>query len=282
VLTACGGGSDGGSNDEADASAAIDGGATPVNGRVCRTERIVVADQSVVHRSEYTWDVGGRIGVLVLPEGWDYLEEADDVSTEANHVLRRDLYYSYDYNGKLSYLEVDNGGDGTIDWQRYHYRDPASGLMTYWVEDTDVSNGYFDETFRVDYMNDADGRPIQEEGRGVASHVPSATLNYRKTYEYDANGRLEHVELNRINTMADCSEMRDTRFYDDNGRMIRLEQDGSNTFTATDCPTQGIDGVVDLIVYHDYDDDGRLIQRRYDTGADGSIERRETRFYDCP
>lgn len=280
VTGACGGGSGSAADAGADGGQGIDGGTTPASQQVCRRERILTADQSVIFQAEYTWDTAGHVGRELLPLGWDYVSEALDASTDPVYRQAHDDYFSYDYRDQVTLILVDNGADGSVDMERHYGMDLTTGRASYWVQDNDVSNGFFDENYKMNLGYDGEGRLIQQTGYAVSGHVLSATRDLVITHEYNASGQLERTTRdNAPDGMAQCAEMRDTRYYDESGRLDRIEIDGDESVFATDCMTQGIDDVPDLVIYHDYDDQNRLIQRRFDTGADGSIERRETYEY---
>jgi len=278
------GGSEGGSS-SADAGAAdagidSDGGLIDVSRQPCLIERRLVSDQTVLHRSRRSYDEKGRILVQIIELGWDYWEEDFDIAQRdqagnpiANEVMRRDLFYSYDPDGRLSLLQWDNGGDGSIEFSRYSFFDPTTGLLDHSLEDGNIGDG-IEATTRYEYSYDGSGKLMMQEGIAVASGV----VNNRWAFAYDTSGRVASVERNNLPNTNACVDAREKRTYDDAGRLVLIELDGHRLYN--DCTIQA-DDIVDLAINYDYDDEGRVFQVRFDTGADGSIERREERSYDC-
>jgi len=285
-LAACGGSDSG--NDAVDAGAQADappfvpdgGTTTAVFRQPCLIERRQVSDDKVLHRSERSYDDKGRLTVQVMKEGWDYWEEAWDVVQRdqagnpiMNEVLLRTFRYSYDHNDRRTLEERDDDEDGTADSIVFYYNDPATGRNEYRVVDYNIDDGWSGDQ-RYDLTYDGDGKLISQVGTNLDTGVITQTW----AYSYDANGRLVTVDRNNLPDTNACLDARETRVYDADGRLIRLELDGDRQYN--DCAIQ-VDGTVDLVIHYDYDDEGRVIQARYDTLGDSSIERIETRLYEC-
>ncbi len=110
------------------------------------------------------------------------------------------------------------------------------------------------------------------------SKATDTGLNHQWRYEYDEAGRQSSATFDRL--FDACDNFKITHVYDETGRVVREDIDGNSQLS--DCTTSIVDGTIDLTVHVDYDDQGRLWQRRYDDGNDGSIDRREERSFECP
>ncbi|MBT8493001.1 MAG: hypothetical protein KJO07_08075 [Deltaproteobacteria bacterium] len=242
--------------------------------RLCSTERVLVSNQTVIHRRSYQYNSMGSTGVQRLELGWDYFDQELDVNGDQNN---RTFYYVHDIDGRQKGFDADNDDDGTIDWVRYHEHDD-DGKLLYWIDDRDI-NTEFAWTHRANYTYQ-DG--LLSRYQEVAYATP--TTIYQRIDYVHVDGLLATVtrNTNPTTTGQECADWIENYVRDDDGKIIRLDLDGYiNASTAT-CPNDRLDdGVFETVIFYDYDDQDRLIQRRYDALGDGSIERRETFTYDC-
>ena len=277
----------GGSTDEAGAADAglpdgglqTDGGATPGQLGPCSIEKRQTSDQTLLYRETRTYDELGRLATLSQDGGWLYWEADFDIKVLPDGDLDRINYYSYDSQGRVTLYERDNDADGVIEFVRYQYYDADTGKLLYNLTDGNIQDG-FAATSQWNYRHNAEGQHVETvhdpspDGMLHFDKVADATLNHQWIYNYDADGLRTTSVWDRgfdatINQII-------THVYDENDRLIRVDLDGhsqDNSITA--------DMVIDIAVHYDYDDQGRITNRRYDDGNDGSIDRREDRSYDC-
>jgi len=247
----------------ADASV-VDASVPPPPGFVCALERSTISDLALQRREIRTADAAGRLGI-------------QDIDGDGDGVYETRRFYSYNAHGKKVSEEDDKDIDGTIDVFRYFFVDPDTDRTLYYLIDTDVAaiNGF---EIQWIYKHDDDGHVIER----IRDNSPDPNLDEGpevdlelvefRSYTFDAEGR---ETLRVYDRQYDGSDnYSETRVYDEDGLLIeqQLDDPGGNN---------PVDGVIDAVWSWDYDAQGRVVQRLFDSDNDGTFDTREQRFYDC-
>ena len=163
--------------------------------------------------------------------------------------------FTYGADGELAKLEIDQGGDGSVDGVTTYVREPEGDG----VKQTSTSS-----TGRVEVLLiNADGVPyesrVDADGDGVLEEIVTAT--------YDESG---HKVLSVTDTGAD-GRIDERRIYenDAHGNVLKKEVD------------RGDDGTFEEVTEWTYDDQGNVLTEAVDADADGVVDSETTYDYAC-
>ena len=152
--------------------------------------------------------------------------------------------YEYDAEGRLTYLDRDYDGDGTVDERgRYTYGVTEEGHD--WLEWDDSDDGTVEER-RVWWRED--DREIMEARGG------DGTFRWRTTTTFDEDG----LEVSWQND-----------FDDDGTADVRSAFEHEDGRISAELHDYDADGAVDAVTRYEYDGDGNMILASEDEGLDG-------------
>lgn len=173
-------------------------------------------------------------------------------------------------------MEVDIGLDATVDWVWRYVFDPAGRLVSV---DGKATRGT--GTPRMRYSYDALGRLAVQTWDGDADGV----IDRATTFAYGPDGLVRSVEASGSPSQ--------TWYVLEAGRVVRVERDLDFDGALDTASTQvwegdrvvqvdiddDDDGGIDARTWYEYDALGRLVDTRYDFGADGFIDRESTEVW---
>ena len=244
----------------------------------------------------YAYDNEGRLVFRASDQNGDGLHEWSEqtrydelgnlVLWERSRDGKLELRWLYSYHslGELASTQIDNNGDGTIDFRRDDLIDESGKFVCYEVDHD--GDGHVDATCRVTY--DADGNRTTKwiERNGNKRVV--------RTNKRAPDGRLLFLEED--SNEDGIIDNRQRYHYDSRGSLVRWEQDtdGDGAFERrfrTRRDTKGritleeqdhdVDGDNNVRVTTTYNREGNATSVEVDRNRDGSVDGRWTYDYTC-
>ena len=194
-------------------------------------------DPAVYYRQEQTYeeDDDGEGPEPAQRRTYDVNGNRLSDETVDNGVVTYRESYQYDENENLTVSLVDADGDGPNGVSERTVNTYLNSRVTSRVTDTG-SDTPDDDTFRIMYTYDANGRLLSEETDGDGAGAGG--ISYRTTYAYDANGRRTLTERDADGDGAAVISYRETSQYNANGRLILRIRDNDGDITTAVASTE--------------------------------------------
>lgn len=164
----------------------------------------------------------------------------------ADGLIEKRVIYSYDEEERIISIGTDNGGDGEVDSQELFNYD-EQGRQIAQEQDADMDGEPESGTYHI--FNE------QDLLSSIEQRI-DGEISAKEEYTYDENGVLLYIDKD---SPDDSDAEMDSRHYhtqSDEGVIIEIDQ--------------GIDGEIDQIITHKYDESGKLISIEQDFDLDES------------
>ena len=236
----------------------------------------------------WTYDQNGRMLTHTDFKGQTTVEHYDDTATGDGRLSEEDRYAGavtmtpdektvYGYNDLGQQTSVDEYAGATLTRPTTTTYDPVTGGVT----EVDSPEGVIHHAY--------------DQATGQLIHT--WTTNNDTTYDYDAQGRLSHVRVNKLNGVSFTTPQVTTYTYDAVGNLLTTTEDEGTSATSDDLVTTdtyddlnrlqtltethgGVDVFAQTFSYTDDSQKHDVLEKRYSTDGTTFTSTRITWGYD--